>query len=132
MRNPERRGSVLDEEPPASSEEVATLQDLLAQMTQVLNDDASYVYETYLEIDIAFHATILQACHNELLSQIGSTMREAVYQAREHDTSDIDLQKQSLPFHVAIIDGIANRDPDAAYRASQRMFDDVWQYIQGR
>jgi DNA-binding FadR family transcriptional regulator len=56
-------------------------------------------------------------------------MREAVHQAREHDINDIDIQKESLPFHVAIVDGISRKDPEAAYRASQLMFDDVWRYI---
>jgi DNA-binding FadR family transcriptional regulator len=42
---------------------------------------------------------------------------------------DIELQRQSLPFHKAIWEGIARNDPDAANRASQQMFDDVWQHI---
>ena len=113
----------------ASQAEVATMSALLDQMVEILSDDTGYVYEKYLDIDIAFHASILKACHNELLSQIGGTMRDAVYQAREHDARDIELQKQSLPFHAAIIDGISRKEPEAAYRSSQQMFDDVWQYI---
>jgi DNA-binding FadR family transcriptional regulator len=113
----------------ASREEVAHIESLLARMVEILSDDAHYEYEHYLEIDIAFHTSILRACHNDLLSQIGSTMREAVHQAREHDVNDIGIQKESLPFHVAIVDGISRKDPEAAYRASQQMFDDVWRYI---
>jgi DNA-binding FadR family transcriptional regulator len=44
---------------------------------------------------------------------------------------DIDIQKESLPFHVAIVDGISRKDSEAAYRASQQMIDDVWGYITG-
>jgi DNA-binding FadR family transcriptional regulator len=112
-----------------SDEEVANIKTLLDRMVRILGDDANYVYEQYLDIDIAFHTSILKASHNDLLSQIGSTMREAVHQAREHDVNDIDIQKESLPFHVAIVDGITRKDPDAAYRASLQMFDDVWRYI---
>jgi DNA-binding FadR family transcriptional regulator len=113
----------------ASQAEVSSLKLLVEQMVKILSDDDNYVYEKYLDIDIAFHNSILKACHNDLLSQISSTMREAVHQAREHDINDIDIQKESLPFHVAIVDGISRKDPEAAYRASQQMFDDVWRYI---
>jgi DNA-binding FadR family transcriptional regulator len=113
----------------ASHAEVAEMKVLMDQMIEILSDDANYVYEKYLDIDMAFHNSILKACHNDLLSQISSTMREAVHQAREHDINDIDIQKESLPFHVAIVEGISRKDPEAAYRASQQMFDDVWRYI---
>lgn len=113
----------------ASHGEVSHIQELLVQMVEILGDDATYVYERYLDIDIAFHNSILKACHNDLLSQISSTMREAVHQAREHDINDIEIQKKSLPFHVAIVDGISRKDPEAAYRASQQLFDDVWRDI---
>jgi DNA-binding FadR family transcriptional regulator len=113
----------------ASLAEVESIKLLLGQMVEILSDDANYVYEKYLDIDMAFHNSILKACHNDLLSQISSTMREAVHQAREHDINDIDIQKESLPFHVAIVEGISRKDPEGAYRASQQMFDDVWRYI---
>ncbi len=113
----------------ASQTEVACMKRLMEQMVDILSDDTHYVYEKYLDIDIAFHNSILKACHNDLLSQISSTMREAVHQAREHDINDIDIQRESLPFHVAIVEGISRKDPEAAYRASQNMFDDVWRYI---
>jgi DNA-binding FadR family transcriptional regulator len=109
--------------------EVSTMKSLLEQMGGLLSDDKHYIYEKYLEIDIVFHASILKACHNDLLSQIGSTMREAVHQARAHDADDIEIQRESLPFHAAIVDGIARKDPEAAYNASQQMFDDVLQSI---
>lgn len=115
----------------ASQAEVSSMKLLMEQMVNILSDDTHYVYEKYLDIDIAFHNSILKACHNDLLSQISSTMREAVHQAREHDINDIDIQKESLPFHVAIVEGISRKDPEAAYRASQKMFDDVWRYITG-
>ena len=113
----------------ASLAEVENIKLLMGQMVEILSDDANYVYEKYLDIDMAFHNSILKACHNDLLSQISSTMREAVHQAREHDINDIDIQKESLPFHVNIVEGISRKDPEGAYRASQQMFDDVWRYI---
>jgi GntR family transcriptional regulator, galactonate operon transcriptional repressor len=113
----------------ATNAEVADIKDTLAQMQTILNDDNSYVYENYLDLDILFHSKVLKASHNDLLSQIGSTVRNAVHKARESDTADIGVQKESLPFHVAIVVGISQKDPEAAYKASQEMFDNVWHHL---
>lgn len=113
----------------ATHSEVADIQDSLSQMETILSDGNRYVYQDYLAMDILFHSKILTASHNELLSQIGSTVRNAVHKARESDTADIAIQKESLPFHGAIVDGIYRKDPDAAYKASQEMFDNVWRHL---
>jgi DNA-binding FadR family transcriptional regulator len=113
----------------ATADEVTEIKMALTQLQDLLSNESSYNYEDYLAADIAFHTAILKACHNELLSQIGSTMRTVVHKARESDIGDIAAQKASLPFHVAIVDGISHKDPDAAYKASQEMFDNVWQQI---
>lgn len=113
----------------ATNSEVSDIKATLSQMQAILNDDDQYVYEDYLSMDILFHSKILKASHNDLLSQIGSTVRNAVHTARQIDTADIGVQKESLPFHAAIVDGIDRRDPDAAYKASQEMFDNVWHHL---
>lgn len=66
----------------AGQGEVGTMRQLLDQMAAILTDDTEYRYVSYLDIDIAFHTAIMMACHNELLSQIGGTMCEAVHHAR--------------------------------------------------
>jgi DNA-binding FadR family transcriptional regulator len=113
----------------ATDSEVSDIREILSKMQGLLGDDDRYVYEDYLAMDILFHSKILMASHNDLLSQIGSTVRNAVHKARESDTADIGIQKESLPFHVAIVDGICDKDPDAAYRASQEMFDNIWHHL---
>ncbi len=113
----------------ATNSEVADIKDTLSHMQTILNDGHQYVYQDYLAMDILFHSKILKASHNELLSQIGSTVRNAVHKARESDTADIGIQKESLPFHGAIVDGISHKDPEAAYKASQEMFDNVWHHL---
>ena len=113
----------------ATNSEVLDIKVTLAQMQTLLSDNDRYVYDDYLAMDILFHSKILKASHNDLLSQIGSTVRNAVHKARESDTADIVIQKESFPFHVAIMDGIRDKDPDAAYKASQEMFDNVWHHL---
>ncbi len=113
----------------ATDSEISDIKEILSKMQNLLGDDNRYVYEDYLTMDILFHSKILKASHNDLLSQIGSTVRNAVHKARESDTADIGIQKESLLFHVAIVDGICDKDPDAAYKASQEMFDNVWHHL---
>jgi len=113
----------------ATRSEVADIRGTLSQMQTTLSDGNRYVYDDYLSLDILFHSKILRASHNDLLSQIGSTVRNAVHKARESDTADIGVQKESLPFHVAIVNGIDQKDPEAAYKASQEMFDNVWHHL---
>lgn len=113
----------------ATKSEIEDIKATLSQMETILSDGNRYVYQDYLALDILFHLKILNASHNDLLSQIGSTVRNAVHKARESDTADMGIQKESLPFHGAIVDGIYHKDPDAAYRASQEMFDNVWHHL---
>jgi DNA-binding FadR family transcriptional regulator len=113
----------------ATDAEIVDIRKTLSKMQDLLSNDSHYVYEDYLELDILFHSKILKASHNDLLSQIGSTVRNAVHKARESDTADIDVQKESLPLHSAIVNGICDKNSDAAYQASQEMFDNVWQHL---
>jgi len=113
----------------ATDSEISDIKEILSEMQGLLNDDDRYVYDNYLTVDILFHSKILKASHNDLLSQIGSTVRNAVHKARESDTADIRIQKESLPFHIAIVDGISIKDPEASYKASQAMFDNIWHHL---
>ena len=113
----------------AKADEIGNMKRLLERMARILAHSDGYDYRAFVEVDIAFHAAILKASHNDLLSQIGSTMREAVVQAREYDARDIDHQRASLPFHARIVDAIADGDAESAYLASKRMFDDVWRML---
>lgn len=78
---------------------------------------------------MVFHTSILDACHNELLAQIGHTMRQAVQMARKADIRDFDTQRASLPLHLAILESIREHTPETAHKASQAMFDKVWETI---
>jgi len=109
--------------------ETGHIKTVLDQLQEMLNDQAGYEYNAYLSLDIRFHTMILEASHNDLLAQIGRTIRDAVHQARQIDTSDMSVQKESWPYHAAIWENIEKKDPEAAYKASQAMFDNIWQHI---
>lgn len=113
----------------ATDVEIGDIKTVLDQLKEMLNDQSDYDYDAYLSLDIRFHAMILEASHNDLLAQIGRTIRDAVHQARQIDTGDMDIQKESWPYHAAISESIQKKDPEAAYDASQAMFDNIWQHI---
>ena len=60
----------------ASSEEVAELEAAFAGMEATARTDG----DDYIAADVRFHEVILEGCHNELLTHLGSTLR-AVFRA---------------------------------------------------
>ncbi len=113
----------------ATNEEITVIRSWYDKMGATLKDSSGYTYDKYLEVDMAFHTSILDACHNEVLAQIGHTMRQAVQAARKADLRDISTQQASLPYHSAILKSIQRHDPEAAYKASLAMFDQVWKFF---
>jgi DNA-binding FadR family transcriptional regulator len=113
----------------ASDDEIALIRKCYHKMEQALKIETEYDYESYLPLDMAFHTAILDACHNELLAQIGHTMRQAVVTARKADIQDYDIQRESLIHHLQMIDAISKGDAETAFQASENMFDQVWQHI---
>ncbi|MBW2368079.1 MAG: FadR family transcriptional regulator, partial [Deltaproteobacteria bacterium] len=109
----------------ATPEEIKKIRHLYDQMSIMLNSPSEYTYEKYLEIDMMFHTAILEASHNELLAQIGHTIRNAVHAARRKDHQDIKFQMDVLPFHAAMLEALETKDPEAAHTAARKMFEDV-------
>ena len=116
----------------ASLEEVTDIQHRYNRLEEILRDKENFDYEQYLEADMAFHSAILEASHNELLAQIGQTMRHAIQTARRADSHEVSVLAASLPHHAAIVTAIAQNDPEGAYDASRDMFDQVWEYLPGQ
>ena len=113
----------------ADAHATAGIRARLDEMLSFLASPADYNYDTYLAKDMAFHTAVMDASGNELLSQIAFTMRQAVQTARQMDIHDPEIHRQSMDLHEAIYNAIRDQDPEAAYRASQEMFDQVWRYI---
>ena len=78
---------------------------------------------------MAFHFAILEAAHNEVLAQIGQTMRHAVQTARQADIRDKNALLISHSFHTDIVTAIERKTPDRAYAASRAMFTQLWENI---
>jgi DNA-binding FadR family transcriptional regulator len=72
---------------------------------------------------------IMEASHNELLAQIGATMRQAVLSARRLDIRDIEVLRESVGDHRRLFSAIRARDAQGAYTASRELFDAVWRHL---
>ena len=107
-------------------EEVSLIRSNYDKMVRFLDDKDGYSYEEYIKLDIKFHTSILEACRNELFSQIGYTIRQALLTARQSDKKDIKAQKETLPLHLNIVNAIKNHKPEAAYRATRVLVSEIW------
>jgi DNA-binding FadR family transcriptional regulator len=109
-----------------TEEDVSFIRSNYDEMVRFLEDTDGYTYEKYINLDINFHTSILEACRNELFSQIGYTIRQALLTARQSDKKDIIAQKETLPLHLDIVEAIEKHNPEAAYRATRVLIYEIW------
>jgi DNA-binding FadR family transcriptional regulator len=100
----------------ASDDEVAELEATYARMVEAAGNDLA----AYIEADIRFHELILEGCHNELLTHLGSTLR-GVFRATFTRTQGI--AEETLPLHEAVLEGIREGDAEAAEAATLRLIE---------
>ena len=93
-----------------SDHEVAELEAAFARM----EDSAGSDLDAYVEADVRFHELILEGCHNELLTHLGSTLR-GVFRASFTRTRDI--AEETLPLHADVLAAIRGADDTAAAAA---------------
>jgi len=101
----------------ASDAEVEAMSQAYVQLEKAVNESP----ETYIEVDILFHESILKASHNDLIRQIVSAIRVGLRASREV-TSQVASDK-SLPYHLEVLEAIQNRNPNAAYDAMAYLID---------
>lgn len=112
------------------SEEVEAIRSPLEEMAELLEgEEADFDYENYLDVDMRFHMAIMEASRNELLAQIGATMRQAVLSARRLDIRNIEVLRESVADHRRLFDAIQAGDARSAYEASKNLFDEVWRHL---
>jgi DNA-binding FadR family transcriptional regulator len=114
----------------ASTEDIERIRSIHHEMANTITNGTRYSDEDFILIDLKFHMAILEACGNELIVQIGHTMRQALLTARQSDRHDIEAQKAVLPSHLMILDAIAEHDPVRAYKAAQEHIEHVWHDMQ--
>jgi DNA-binding FadR family transcriptional regulator len=73
--------------------------------------------DTFIRADLEFHGMILTAAHNELLQQLGNTIRVALRASRAITTQLPGASEGAMPLHWAVLDAIRNKNEDVAERA---------------
>lgn len=114
----------------AEEKEVERIHAVCNEMVELLSRKAGYTREEFIVLDLKFHAAIMDASHNELLAQLGHTMRQALLTGRKIDQPDHSSQLSSLKSHQAILRAIADHDALAAQETVQAHIDDVWRDMQ--
>jgi DNA-binding FadR family transcriptional regulator len=94
----------------ASDDEVSALEAAFTQMEEFAGSDL----DAYIEADVRFHELILEGCHNELLTHLGSTLR-VVFRASFTRTKGVAVE--TLPLHADVLGAIRERDEQAAAAA---------------
>ncbi|MDY6793042.1 MAG: FadR/GntR family transcriptional regulator [Thermodesulfobacteriota bacterium] len=115
-----------------SKQDISLIRSNYDKMARFLDDKDGYSYEEYSKLDIEFHTSILEACRNELFSQIGYTIRQALLAARQSDRKDVQAQKEALSLHFDIVNAIENHQPEEAYRATQALIYEIWGEMKDR
>jgi DNA-binding FadR family transcriptional regulator len=103
----------------AGPAQLAALSAALRDMRGAL-DLSSPDYEAYNEADVRFHRTIVQACDNDVLEQMGAIVNTTLLVAFNAAIRVPGLPRGSLPRHQAILDAIRRHQPNRA-RALMRL-----------
>lgn len=97
----------------ATPEEKANIASCFANMESTLSSK-----EAYDEADIAFHGAIFDACHNELLRQLGNTIRSAL---RLQDKTGGMVGIEDIAVHREVASAILRGDDSAARVAMENV-----------
>jgi DNA-binding FadR family transcriptional regulator len=87
-------------------------------------------HDAYNDADIRFHQTIVQACDNDVLEQIGAIVNTTLLVAFNAAIRVPGLARASLPRHQAILDAIRRRQPNRARDAMRRLVQNTGRSIE--
>ena len=89
-------------------------------------DPDSVDYQSFSELDIAFHQAIAEAGHNRVVSMVDRVIHRLVAKklqdaySKKNSTSQRTMMKEIWESHREIYSAIADRDPEAARAAMER------------
>lgn len=98
----------------ATDEEVAQIQEAMASMNEV-----GLAREYRVIADIELHKRIVEASHNDLLIGVIASLTVLAKKSRELTVELPNRESNAVSEHLAIVDAIVRRDPEAAMRGMQ-------------
>ncbi|HEX7109528.1 MAG TPA: FadR/GntR family transcriptional regulator [Aestuariivirga sp.] len=100
-----------------TAQEIAQIGDALELMTHATKKKTSYI-----EADLLFHRSILAACHNPLLLQMGNLIAVGLYIAHKISSESFAV---FLPKHRIVYEAIRKRDAVAAHDSMEHLLSDT-------
>jgi GntR family transcriptional repressor for pyruvate dehydrogenase complex len=116
----------------ASDEDVDALTQAFAQMRAAAErrHTTSATEELYHQADLDFHAALLEAAKNRVLSRMIRPIRAALVEARRALAHPEYRAQRAIPEHERILTAVVAHDPEAAREAMGAHLATVEQYLQ--
>ena len=102
----------------ATVQEVAEIERAWEQMRDAEGDVARFT-----EADVAFHAGLLKASHNQVFMQLASIIRAALEFSLHASNEAVDARGEAVGIHKQLVEALRMRDKAAARDCSHRMLD---------
>lgn len=100
----------------ATAEEIKTIKECYRRMEEGV--DAP---ETYIPADLAFHAAICAAAHNEMLQKITETLSTSLHVSRLVTSRLPGANLAAMPLHWSVAEAIRKGDEQAAEEAMRQL-----------
>lgn len=85
--------------------------------------DAEGDLEAFTQADVAFHAGLLKASHNQVFMQLASIIQAALEFSLHASNEAADARDEALEIHKRLVEALRMRDKAAARECSHRMLD---------
>ncbi len=102
----------------ATPKDISAMRAALTRMGAALGGSGDYV-----AADMAFHAALHAAAHNRFLHQLGAALERLLTLSTNISWKYPDAARGSLPIHVALLDAVERRDPEAAAAQITRLIE---------
>jgi GntR family transcriptional regulator, galactonate operon transcriptional repressor len=93
----------------ATDDEIKTIEENFQRMDEGVNTP-----EVYIPADLAFHAAICAAAHNEILQKITATLATSLQVSRVVTSRLPGANRAAMPVHRSVMEAIRRRDERAA------------------
>ena len=100
----------------AAEEEINTIEECYRRMEEGVNAP-----ETYIPADLAFHAAICAAAHNEMLQKITETLTTSLHMSRVVTSRLPGANLAAMPLHWSVAEAIRKRDKQAAEETMRQL-----------
>lgn len=100
----------------ATDDEIKTIEECYRRMEEGISSP-----QTYIPADLAFHAAICAAAHNEMLQKITETLTTSLHLSRLVTSRLPGANLAAMPLHWSVAEAIRKRDEQAAEEAMREL-----------